>query len=133
MQAKRYLEQAAVLEERVDCRLKQLARLQDMQRRAGMIEAVSPKALERMRMLESEISGDVERWVEKKRQVAATIAGLEQENYRQLLEYRYLCGWDWRRIADRMHYSVDRIMHLHAEALRQLRVDEGAAGKADGR
>ena len=132
MQAKRYLEQAAVLEERVDCRLKQLARLQDMQRRAEAIDAVSPEALERMRMLESEISGDVERWVERKRQVAAVIAGLEQENYRQLLEYRYLCGWDWRRIADRMHYSVDRIMHLHAEALRQLQADGDVPRKADG-
>lgn len=120
MQAKRYLQQAGTLEAQVDSRLKQLARLQEKQRLAETIDAVSPEARERMRVLEQEISADVQRWVDQERQARAAIGKLEQENHRLVLEYRYLCGWDWNRIARKMRYSVDWIMHVHANALREL-------------
>ena len=79
---------------------------------------------EQMGALEAELRADVRLWADQKRQIGETIESVDKPVHRQLLEYRYLCGWDWRKIAGRMHYSIDRVWHIHSEALREIRVPE---------
>ena len=79
---------------------------------------------EQIAALEAELAGEMEEWARVRREVAAAIAAAPKESHRLLLEYRYLCGWELRRTAIRMNYSVDRMWHLHAEALREFRVPD---------
>ena len=59
-------------------------------------------------------------------EIGETIDAVPDQRYRDLLTYRYLNGWSWERIAQVMMYSVDRIWHLHREALNAVKVP-GAA------
>ena len=56
--------------------------------------------------------------------IQQAIAGLADVRLRTLLEYKYLCGMHEQRIAWRMCYSVDRIRHLHRDALQCLQFTE---------
>lgn len=133
MTAKEYLSQAMELEGRIDARMEQIGRLRAMATRGRQLAADIHEdahqrnwndALARISALEAELNADVQAWVALKRQIGGAIEGVEKPSHRQLLEYRYLCGWDWRRIANRMHYSIDRVWHMHAEALRGMKAPE---------
>ena len=45
---------------------------------------------------------------------------LDTPRQRELLGYRYLNGWAWKEIAQRMGYSMDWVKHMHANAVREL-------------
>lgn len=127
MKAKEYLSQAMALKGRIDARMEQIARIKAMAERGKRLAADSGNwqaALEQMGALEAELQADVRLWADQKRQIGETIESVDKPVHRQLLEYRYLCGWDWRKIAGRMHYSIDRVWHIHSEALREIRVPE---------
>ena len=48
------------------------------------------------------------------------IALLPQERYRQILTYRYLCGWSFRSITDELKYENPRSVYkAHGWALRE--------------
>lgn len=48
------------------------------------------------------------------------IALLPQERYRQILTYRYLCGWSFRSISDELHYTDSKsVYHAHGYALKR--------------
>ena len=131
MNAKEYLSQAMALEGRIQARMEQIARLHTLAERGGQLAEKSANegggwaaALGQMTALETELQQDVQAWVDMKREIGGAIAGVEKPVQRQLLEYRYLCGWDWRRIASKMHYSIDRVWHIHSEALREMKIPE---------
>ena len=121
---KAYLERALHAEADIARRMEQIGRLKALQargRRTLPEDEGGREILRRMQALEAELMGDVLALRGVQKDVENVIARLEKENLRQLLAYRYLCGWDWLRIAGQMNYSLDRIRHLHAEALRTLR------------
>jgi DNA-directed RNA polymerase specialized sigma subunit len=48
------------------------------------------------------------------------IEALEDEQEKSLLKYRYIRGYRWEAIADKMGYSVRQIFNIHNKALRSL-------------
>lgn len=131
MKAKEYLSQAMALEGCINARMEQITRLHALAERGARLARRSPdgehgwgESLEQMAALEAELQRDVQAWVGVKREIGGMIERVEKPVYRQLLEYRYLCGWDWRKIAAKMHYSIDRVWHIHSEALRAVKMPE---------
>ena len=131
MKMKEYLSQAMTLEGNIQARMEQIARLHAMAERGARLAERAPEnaggwavPLGQMAALEAELQRDVQAWVAVKREIGGVIESVDKPVYRQLLEYRYLCGWDWRKIASKMHYSIDRVWHIHSEALREMKIPE---------
>ena len=139
MTAKDYLSQARQLDQAIDARLERIACLRALvsgraARTDGMPRGSAGSAgstffdwtetVLKIDEMERALDRDIDRLIDLKREIAEVIAAVPDMRYRTLLEYRYLCGWGWRRIARAMHYSEDRIRHIHARALQMVRVPE---------
>lgn len=48
------------------------------------------------------------------------IEELENEQEKRLLKYRYLRGWRWEDIADKMGYSIRQVFNIHKKALKMI-------------
>ncbi len=48
------------------------------------------------------------------------IEALEDEQEKRLLKYRYLRGWRWEAIADKMGYSLRQTFNIHSKALQNI-------------
>lgn len=57
---------------------------------------------------------------ENRREIVLAIEKVEEERFRQLLEYHYLEGWTWQQVACRMEYSPRYIYKLHKQALEAI-------------
>lgn len=55
------------------------------------------------------------------REIRREIEAMENETEREVLTYRYLCGFTWEEIAERMHYSFQHIHRIHKKALTNFR------------
>lgn len=122
MTAKEYLSQARRLDRRILALLDRQSRYHEIGAwRAGFGGAVGPGA---MLALERELDGRILEYADKVREIERTIDQVEDEQYRDVLKYRYLNGWSWKDIAERMGFSQDWLWHLHARALRAVRVPE---------
>ena len=134
MTAKDYLSQARVLDSAIDARLERIARLRalvsgraartDGMPRGGGGGVDWTETVLKIDEMERALDRDVDRLIDLKREIAEVIAAVPDMRYRTLLEYRYLCGWGWRRIARTMNYSEDWTRHAHGRALQMVRVPE---------
>lgn len=139
MTAKDYLSQARVLDQAINARLERIARLRalvsgraartDGMPRGGAGSAGSTffdwtDTVVKIDEMERALDKDIDRLIDLKREIAEVIAAVPDMRYRTLLEYRYLCGWSWARIARAMHYGEDWVRHAHGWALKQVRVPE---------
>ena len=133
MTARDYLSQARQLDQAIDARLERIARLRALvngraARTDGMPRGSGggdwTETILKIDEMERALDKDIDRLIELKREIAEVIAAVPDMRYRTLLEYRYLCGWGWARIARAMHYSEDRIRHIHGRALQMVRVPE---------
>lgn len=139
MTAKDYLSQARQLDAAIDARLERIARLRalvggraartdGMPRGGGAGSAGSAfdwtETVIKIDEMERALDKDIDRLIALKREIAEVIAAVPDMRYRTLLEYRYLCGWGLPRIARAMHYSEDRVRHIHGRALQMVRVPE---------
>lgn len=139
MTARDYLSQARVLDQAINARLERIARLRALvsgraARTDGMPRGSAGSAgstffdwtdtVVRIDEMERALDKDIDRLIDLKREIAEVIAAVPDMRYRTLLEYRYLCGWSWARIARAMHYGEDWVRHAHGWALKQVRVPE---------
>ena len=139
MTARDYLSQARVLDQAINARLERIARLRalvsgraartDGMPRGGTGSAGSTffdwtDTVVKIDEMECALDKDIDRLIDLKREIAEVIAAVPDTRYRTLLEYRYLCGWSWARIARAMHYGEDWVRHAHGWALKQVRVPE---------
>lgn len=139
MTAKDYLSQARVLDQAINARLERIARLRALvsgraARTDGMPRGSAGSAgstffdwtdtVIKIDEMERALDKDIDRLIDLKREIAEVIAAVPDMRYRTLLEYRYLCGWSWARIARAMHYGEDWVRHAHGWALKQVRVPE---------
>lgn len=139
MTARDYLSQARVLDQAINARLERIARLRalvsgraartDGMPRGGAGSAGSTffdwtETVVKIDEMERALDRDIDRLIDLKREIAEVIAAVPDMRYRTLLEYRYLCGWSWARIARAMHYGEDWVRHAHGWALKQVRVPE---------
>ena len=75
-------------------------------------------------MLEEEINADIDELVDLKAEIYGVINSIEEEDYKTLLEQRYLCFRDWKDIAVFMRYNERYIYKLHGKALAAVKVPE---------
>lgn len=133
MTARDYLSQARVLDQAINARLERIARLRALvngraARTDGMPRGGTgidwTDTVVKIDEMERALDKDIDRLIDLKREIAEVIAAVPDMRYRTLLEYRYLCGWSWRRIARTMNYSEDWTRHAHGRALQMVRVPE---------
>ena len=145
MSAQAYLSRALTLDGEINCKLEQLARLKsrltsctrmlsDMP--TGSTPADWTDTVARVVELENEMNADINRLIDLKREIGATISAVPDPMQRQLLELRYLCGWGWQRIADKLHYARETVCRMHRRALDELvfvraGADSGREAQAD--
>ena len=136
MTAKEYLYQAFRLDQQINSKLEQIAKLKHMATQAtGRFQAErisgtpqhSPmeNALVKLIDLEYEINDDIDRLVDLKREMAVLIAKIGDPSYRILLELRYLVGNTWEEIALRMGYDLRWVYRLHGRALQEVELEFG--------
>lgn len=117
MRAKEYLSQVRFLDERITCKLADAARLQDMATRITPIlreDGVSggggapdrlADAVAKIVDLKAEINRDIDRLVDKKRDIAAKLGKLTDRRYYAVLFRRYLLFETFEKISCEMNYS----------------------------
>ncbi len=67
--------------------------------------------------LENEINDEIDRLVDIKIKIRATISSLSDMNYRIVLERRYILNESWERISEKMGYSPRHIIRMHNRAI----------------
>ena len=135
MTAKEYLGQAYRIDQRINSKLEQVISLRELASKAtstltDMPHSASPnlRSMEsiigKMVDLENEINADIGELVDLKRDIVTTIKGVENPEYRTLLELRYLCFKPWEQIAMEMSYSLQHTFRIHDNALKSITVPE---------
>lgn len=117
------------LNERITCKLADAARLQDMATRITPIlreDGVSggggapdrlADAVAKIVDLKAEINRDIDRLVDKKRDIAAKLGKLTDRRYYAVLFRRYLLFETFEKISCEMNYSWRHVCSLHGQAL----------------
>lgn len=87
---------------------------------AGAKESRIERAVIAYTDMEAEIISDIERLRDLQRETMWMIGEMEDERSKQILEERYLNGYQWVAIARHVHVSGDYIYKLHRIALREF-------------
>ena len=131
MNAKEYLGQAYRIDQRINSKLEQVMSLRSLATKATStlrhdnsrptnsthsFEDVIAKIID----LENEINHDIDRLVDTKREIMATIKRIQNPEHQALLELRYINCKTWEQIATVMLYSVRNTHVLHGAALREV-------------
>ena len=135
MTAKEYLLQARYLDNRIASKREQIQNLNDLATKCTTTWSDMPRSQNtgRSRMadcviqiidLENEISADMLKLINLKREITETINKVENDEYKTILEKRYLCWLTWEQIAVDLNYSVMHIHRMHGEALKAVVVPE---------
>ena len=136
MMAKEYLYQAYRLDQQINSKLEQVARLKHMAMQAtGRFQAErisgtpqhSPmeEAVIKLVDLEYEINDDIDRLVDLKREMTGLIAKISNPSHRVLLELRYFGGNTWEDISSKMSYDLSWVFRLHGRALQEVELVRG--------
>ena len=80
------------------------------------IERPMDKVLE----IDVEINREIDEMQIARKEIRETLNQLEDESLKLLMEYRYIDGLTWERIAEKMHYSWRHTCRLHGEALAKI-------------
>lgn len=132
MTAKEWLQSAPKLDRRIDRKIEQLERLKSLAERVTTTISDMPRGTspdphrsETVRLniieMESDINADIDRLVDLKRAICREINGLDRQEYQDVIEMRYLNGYDWDKIAQEMHYTKRWTLKLHGQALLKIR------------
>lgn len=137
MTAKQYMTLVTSADQRINSKLEQIETLRNMAAMGSKLMTDMPgspnRNIHRMENtivkiieLEREINDDIDKLVDFKAEVYGIINALENEEFKTLLEQRYLCGRDWKDIAKYMRYNERYIYKLHGKALEALVIPEWA-------
>lgn len=128
---KDYLKQAPKLDKQINSKLEQIQQLRSLSEKITTTLSHSPKSRNQINRteycvlriweLEQEIDREINKLIDLKKEIKKAIDNVKNDNYRMVLEYRYLCGFSWEDIAKAMNYAVRHITRLHGLALRELK------------
>lgn len=82
------------------------------------IERPMDKVLE----IDVEINREIDEMQIARQEIRETLNQLEDESLKLLMEYRYIDGMTWERIAKKMNYSYKQVCRLHGYALGKLKM-----------
>ena len=128
MTAKEFLSQAYRLDKKIDWKIQQVDSLNDLATKAtgtlsGMPRNTSPSTsrladvVAKIVDLEEIINTEIDRLVDIKTEIMEVIRSVENEDYRNLLELRYLCFKEWEDLSHEMNYSLRWTYTMHGRAL----------------
>ena len=128
MTAREYLGQAYRLDQWINSKLRQVENLRSLTQKVTASYGREPVSHTRnvtsledsiIRLMEGEeqINQQIDKMVNLKMDIAALIDHVRNENYRLILEKRYLCFLSWDEIATDMHYSSRWVRNVHERAL----------------
>lgn len=131
MTAKEYLSQALLLDHRIDSKIEQIASLNALATKCtsaitGMPHNPSPSqstmadAICKIVDLQELLKKDLSALVDLKREIMGVINGIENDEYKTVLEKRYLCFLSWEQIAVDMGYEMSWLYRLHQRALEKV-------------
>ena len=131
MTAKEYLSQALHLDHRIDSKIEQIASLNALATKCtsaitGMPRNPSPSqstmadAVCKIIDLQELLKKDLSALVDLKREIMGVINGIENDEYKTVLEKRYLCFLSWEQIAVDMGYEMSWLYRLHQRALEKV-------------
>ncbi len=120
MTAKEYLSQARYLDMRINSKIQQVSSLNDLATKATSALTGMPRnpnhatstmeeAIAKIIDLQTEINNDIDRLVDLKQEITATIKAVGNTEYQTILEKRYLCFLSWEKIAVDMGYSIRNV------------------------
>ena len=129
MTAKEYLSQARYLDARINTKIKQLEALNTLATSATSVLTGMPhspnKATSKMAdivdkivNLQAEINRDIDALVDLKGEMRSKLEMVPAEDYKAILEMRYLCFMSWEQIASNLGLSVPYTYKLHDRALK---------------
>lgn len=70
--------------------------------------------------LEKEIDAEIDNLVTVRNQIQVTIDAVQDDTLKTLLEYRYINGLTWEKIAVKLDKSYQWVCELHGRALKRL-------------
>lgn len=130
MNAKEYLKQYRELMYYVDCKYDQIRALRERATRLsptsmfdnnGNITDKVGTAAAKIADLEAEIQEQTTALVAKQKEIQDTISQLPDVTMQIVLQYRYINGWSWRKIASKMNFSEKHVTGwLHRKALQEI-------------
>ena len=135
MTAKEYLSQARYLDARINSKIKQVDRLNDLATSATSVLTGMPHnpsgstsrmadTIAKIIDLQDEINHDIDTLVDLKSEIAEVIKAIPDVEQQTILEQRYLCFMPWEKIAVELQFTPRHIFRLHDEALKKIRVPE---------
>jgi DNA-directed RNA polymerase specialized sigma subunit len=135
MTAREYLSQAYRLDQRINSKLAQVTKLNDLATKCTTTLSDLPRkqnrgistmsdAVEKIVDFQVEINRDIEALVDLKRNIVRGIKTVENTECQTILELRYLCFKTWEQIAVDMGYNVRHVYRIHDEAVNQIPVGE---------
>lgn len=132
MTAKEYLQQYKLLDNRINAKCEQLARLRELSTKVSSAQGggapggVSDRVgsiVAKICDAEREINAMIDRLIDLKAEIEHTIAAVPDETLRHLLELRYINGKTFEQIAVDMFYTYQWVCVLHGRALKYITVD----------
>ena len=135
MTAKEFLSQARYLDMRINSKLEQIDSLNDLATKCtstitGMPHNPSSStslmadAVCKIVDLQELIKNDVSKLVDLKHKIMVVIDAIENDEYKTLLEKRYLCFQTFEQISVDLNYSIEYTFRLHKKALEKVKIPE---------
>ncbi|MDD4455017.1 MAG: hypothetical protein PHI67_06875, partial [Candidatus Methanomethylophilaceae archaeon] len=117
MTTKEYFEQALTLNKRINSKLDHLGALREMTTKASITLSDMPRSSSRNMYqmqdiiskivdLENEINGDIDRFVDMKREYMRIIREIRNPVFQLVMEQRYLCCRTWEKISEELGYEL---------------------------
>ncbi len=133
MTVKEYLSRAYYLDMRIRSKAMQIAELETLATKVNA--ALSPIKVQtskdnhkmestviKMTEYQEELNNDMKKLIQVKRETKEIIDTVTNDEYRVLLELRYLSSMRWEEIAVEMNYSIDHVFRLHRRALKAVKL-----------
>lgn len=128
MTTQEYLEQAFIIDKRINSKIDQVSSLHSLSMKASSTFSDVPpsgtrnvhrmeEVIAKMVDLENEINEEIDVLVDLKLEIMGVIRKVEDSEYRLLLELRYLCFKTWEQVASDMGYDLSWVYRLHKKAL----------------
>lgn len=133
MTAKEYLSQTFHLDHRIDSKIDQIASLNalatkctsaitGMPHNPSSSQSTMEDAVCKIVDLQELLKKDLSALVDLKREIMGVIDSIENDEYKTLLEKRYLCFQTFEEIAVELQYSIEHIFRLHRKALEKVQI-----------
>lgn len=129
--AKRYLQQIRLYDSRINTKLEELRRLNEMVLRitptlkddvssSGGSQDKFADTMAKIVDLQAEINRDIDRFVDAKQEIGGTFDKLSDPDQLQVLHKRYAQYKTWEQIACDMNMSYRNVCYIHGKALQAV-------------